>query len=85
MPTIKPISDLRNYSAVVQEVAFGEPVYLMENGRCCYAIVDIAEWEEYEKTKAALRLMCELNESRKAGEEQGWISPDDVREHFRRN
>ena len=40
--------------------------------------------EEYEKTKAALRLMCELEKGRKAGEEQGWLSSDDVREHFRR-
>ncbi|WP_295218412.1 type II toxin-antitoxin system prevent-host-death family antitoxin [Ruminococcus sp.] len=84
MPTIKPISDLRNYSAVLQDVAFGAPVYLTKNGRGCYAIVDIAEQEEYEKTKAALRLMCELEKGRKAGEEQGWLSSDDVREHFRR-
>ena len=42
------------------------------------------EQEEYEKTKAALRLMCELEKGRKAGEEQGWLSSDDVREHFRR-
>ena len=66
MPTIKPISDLRNYSAVLQDVAFGAPVYLTKNGRGCYAIVDIAEQEEYEKTKAALRLMCELEKGRKA-------------------
>ena len=84
MPTIKPISDLRNYSAVLQDVAFGAPVYLTKNGRGCYAIVDISEQEEYEKTKAALRLMCELDKGRKAGEEQGWISSDDVREYFRR-
>lgn len=84
MPTIKPISDLRNYSAVLQDVAFGEPVYLTKNGRGCYAIVDITEQEEYEKTKAALRLMCELDKGRKAGEEEGWLSSNDVREHFRR-
>ncbi len=84
MPIIKPISDLRNYSAVLQDVAVGTPVYLTRNGRSCYAIVDIAEQEEYEKTKAALRLMCELDKGRKSGDEQGWLSSEDVRQHFRR-
>ncbi len=51
MPNIKPVSDLRNYSAVLQDVAFGSPVYLTKNGRGCYAIVDIAEQEEYENRR----------------------------------
>ena len=34
-----------------------------------YTIRDIAEDEEFEKTKAMLRLMCELNEGRRSGEE----------------
>ncbi|MCI5910093.1 MAG: type II toxin-antitoxin system prevent-host-death family antitoxin [Oscillospiraceae bacterium] len=84
MPTIKPVSDLKNYSDVLQDVSFGAPVYLTKNGRGCYAIVDIAEQEEYEKAKAALRLMCELDKGRKSGEEQGFLSPDDIREHFRK-
>lgn len=83
MPNIKPISDLRNYSAVLNDVAVGSPVYLTKNGRGCYAIVDISEQEDYEKTKAALRLMCELDKGRKSGEEKGWLSDDDVRTHFR--
>ena len=41
MPNIKPISDLRNYSAVLQDVTVGSPVYLTRNGRGCYAIIDI--------------------------------------------
>ena len=59
-------------------------MYLTKNGRGCYAIVDIAEQEEYERTKAALRLMCELDNGRKSGEENGWISANDIKEHFRR-
>ena len=82
MPNIKPISDLRNYSAVLQDVAVGSPVYLTRNGRGCYAIIDIAEYEECEKEKAALRLMCELEKGRKSGEENGWLSSDEVRAHF---
>ncbi len=32
MPNIKPISDLRNYTEVLKEVAEGSPVYLTKNG-----------------------------------------------------
>lgn len=83
MPNIVPISDLRNYATVLQEVAIGSPVFLTKNGRGCYAIVDITEQEEYEKVKAQLRLMCELQAGKKSGEEDGWLSSDEVRSHFR--
>jgi antitoxin (DNA-binding transcriptional repressor) of toxin-antitoxin stability system len=83
MPNIKPISDLRNYTTVLHDVAVGSPVYLTKNGRGCYAIVDISEQEDYEKTKAALMLMCELENGRKSGEENGWLSDTDVRAHFK--
>lgn len=33
MPNIKPISDLRNYSEVLHDVAVGAPVFLTKNGR----------------------------------------------------
>ena len=33
MPNIIPISDLRNYSSVLDSVAVGSPVYLTKNGR----------------------------------------------------
>ena len=82
MPNIKPISDLRNYNVVLKDVAVGSPVYLTKNGRGCYAIVDISEQEEYEKAKAALKLMAELAKGKASGEETGWISDDDVRSHF---
>ena len=38
MPNIKPISDLRNYSEVLHDVAVGAPVFLTKNGRGRYAI-----------------------------------------------
>lgn len=83
MPNIVPVSDLRNYSAVLDSVAVGSPVYLTKNGRGCYAIVDIAEQEEYEKTKAALQLMCELEKGKQSGEEQGWHDISEVRSRFK--
>lgn len=83
MPNIKPISDLRNYTLILQDVTVGAPVYLTKNGRGCYAIVDIREREEYDRMKAQLKLMCELNAGKKSGEEEGWLSVEDVRAHFR--
>ena len=58
MPNIKPVSDLRNYTEVLRDIAVGEPVFLTKNGRGRYAIVDM---EEYEKTKAVIKLMGELS------------------------
>ncbi|HJD24356.1 MAG TPA: type II toxin-antitoxin system prevent-host-death family antitoxin [Firmicutes bacterium] len=80
MPNIKPISDLRNYSDVLQDVAIGAPVFLTKNGRGRYAIVDI---RDYEKADATLRLMDELAQGKKSGEEKGWLTSDEVKAHFR--
>lgn len=80
MPNIKPISDLRNYSEVLRDVSVGAPVFLTKNGRGCYAIVDIKEYEELQATGA---LMNELSRGRKTGEEKGWISSAEVKNHFR--
>ncbi len=83
MANISPVSDLRNYNSVLENVSVGSPVYLTVNGRGKYTIRDIAEDDEFEKTKVMLRLMCELNEGRRAGEEEGYVSAEDIRKHFR--
>ena len=80
MPNIKPISDLRNYTEVLHDVAVGAPVFLTKNGRGRYVIIDM---QDYEKTEATLRLMNELNKGRRSGEQNGWSSSDDMRAHFR--
>ena len=80
MPNIKPISDLRNYSDVLRDVAVGAPVFLTKNGRGRYAIVDI---QDYEKLRAMIALLDELAKGKKSGEEKGWLSSEDVRAHFR--
>lgn len=82
MPNIKPISDLRNYSTVLEDVAVGSPVYLTKNGRGCYVIMDISEYEKYERYQAELWLMSELEKGRKSGEEKGWLTEEEVREHL---
>lgn len=79
MPNIKPISDLRNYSEVLRDVAVGAPVFLTKNGRGRYAIVDM---QDYETAQATLRLMNELAKGRKSGENEGWLTSEDMRAHF---
>ena len=57
MPNIKPVSDLRNYNEVLNDIAVGKPVFLTKNGRGRYAILDI---KEYENLHAELKLVSEL-------------------------
>lgn len=83
MPNIKPISELRNYSMLLENVAPGEPVYLTRNGHGAYALVDISDQEDYIQTKAALQFMCEMNKGMKAGEEKGWLTAQQVRTNLK--
>ena len=75
MPNIKPVSDLRNYNEVLRDIAVGEPVFLTKNGRGRYAIVDI---DEYERTKAVVKLMCELNKGEASAKANDWKDISDV-------
>ncbi|MCF0154561.1 MAG: type II toxin-antitoxin system prevent-host-death family antitoxin [Veillonella sp.] len=79
MPKIKPISDLRNYNTVLQEVSFGSPVYLTKNGHGKYAIIDIEEYEEIEQLRAHFQLASALEQGRRSGEEEGYLSIEDVK------
>ena len=79
MPNIKPISDLRNYTEVLHDVAAGEPVFLTKNGRGRYALLDI---RDYEKMQATIRLMNDLAKGRRSGETEGWLTLEEVEEHL---
>ncbi|MDR2590635.1 MAG: type II toxin-antitoxin system prevent-host-death family antitoxin [Oscillospiraceae bacterium] len=83
MPNIKPISDLRNYGEVLRDVAIGSPVFLTKNGHGRYAVLDIEEYKEYEKTIAWRTLAFELDMGRLSGEESGYVSDKDVKKYFR--
>lgn len=76
MPNIRPVSDLRNYADILKEISIEEPVFLTKNGRGRYVIVDM---EEYEKTKAIIKLMGKLSEAEKSVKEDGWLSNVDVK------
>jgi len=75
MPNIKPVSDLRNYTEVLQDVSVGAPVFLTKNGRGKYAILDI---HDYDRIQATIQLMNELAKGRKSGEEKGWLTLEEV-------
>lgn len=75
MPNIRPVSDLRNYGEVLKEISVDAPVFLTKNGRGKYAIVDM---EEYERTKATIKLMSQLAKGEASAKEGGWIDGSDV-------
>lgn len=75
MPNIRPVSDLRNYGEVLKEISVDAPVFLTKNGRGKYVILDM---EEYERTKATIKLMSQLAKGEASVKEGGWIDGDDV-------
>lgn len=75
MPVIKPISDLRSYNAVLNDVELGAPVFLTKNGRGRYVIMDIVE---YEKNQASLALLSALAEGELSAKVQGCLSVDEA-------
>lgn len=77
MPSIKPISDLRNYNQVLKDIAVDDPVFLTKNGRGRYVLLDI---REYEQTRAMLKLLSKLDEAETAIKNgESWMSAEDVR------
>ena len=75
MPSIKPVSDLRNYNEVLKVVDIGHPVFLTKNGRGRYVVLDI---REYEKTQAIISLMNDLAIGEQSAQEKGWRTADEV-------
>jgi prevent-host-death family protein len=75
MPTIKPVSDLRNYNEVLREVSTGQPVFLTKNGRGRYAIIDL---EDYDRSQATMALLGELAKGEQSARDEGWLTPDSV-------
>jgi prevent-host-death family protein len=57
MPTILPISDLRNYTEVLNRVDVDKPVYLTRNGRGTYVISKI---DDYDREATAEQLLAEI-------------------------
>jgi PHD/YefM family antitoxin component YafN of YafNO toxin-antitoxin module len=55
MPTILPISDLRNYTVVLDKVDVSKPVYLTRNGRGTYVISKIDDYDRETTVETLVR------------------------------
>ena len=83
MPTIIPVSELRNYGSVLEKVKEGEPIYLTKNGRGEYSIRKIEDEEKIQETMVAIILLSEIVKGTKTAEECGYVSNDDMLAHFK--
>lgn len=68
MPTILPLSDLRNYTDVLNQVGVNKPVYLTRNGRGTFVISRIDDYDPDIAKKDLLREIELGIESMKKGE-----------------
>ena len=69
---------MRNYTTVINEVTYGNRVYLTRNGHGQCAIIDMKELDELDRQKALYTLMRKLNEAEVSIREEGTISADDL-------
>lgn len=74
MKNMRPVSHLRDYKSVLDEVTYGSLVYLIENGRCEYAVITVKELDELMAIRTLMRELAKGEES--AGD--GWIFMEDV-------
>ena len=78
MPNIRPISDLRNYTTVINEVTYGNRVYLTRNGHGEYGILTMKEIDELDRLKAAYTLFANLQRAEERAQKEGWIEAEDL-------
>ena len=77
MPSILPVSDLRNYNEVLKNCQVGEPVFLTKNGRGRFVVMDIEDYEREHSEKKLLMMLREAEESVK--DSSAWISLEDAK------
>ncbi len=82
MPNIKPISELRNYTSVVNEVKYGSRVYLTKNGHGQIAMINMQELDDLEKKLALYQFKYEMEKGERSIRENGTISSEDLREEL---
>ena len=75
MPSIVPISDLKNYSEVLRSCDQGATVYLTKNGRGKYVVQSLAE---YEKLQATVSLLAELSKGIESYHKEGGLTVDEA-------
>ena len=82
MPTILPVSELRNYSNVIKKVRYGSRVYLTKNGYDQITLINSKELDELEKQLALYRFQLEMAKGEKSIDEEGAISAEDLKKEL---
>ncbi|MBM7710617.1 type II toxin-antitoxin system prevent-host-death family antitoxin [Enterococcus xiangfangensis] len=75
MLNIKPVSDLRNYNKLLEQVTTDDPVFLTKNGHGKYVVVNI---EDYDRLMTSLEIVEKL----KKAESNGTVSLDEAKKRF---
>ena len=79
MPNIKPISELRNYTEILNEVDRTHRVYLTRNGHGKYGILTMSEIDELDRYKTAFVLFSKLQKAEERAEKEGWVDADELK------
>ena len=75
MPSIVPVSDLKNYGEVLSRCDDGAPIYLTRNGRGKYVVQSMTD---YEKQLATIRLLTELSKGVESLRREGGLTIDEA-------
>lgn len=75
MPTILPISDLRNYTEVLNRVDVNRPVYLTRNGRGSYVI---SKLDDYDPETTVEQLVAEIKKGEKSLKSERAVPLNDI-------
>lgn len=79
VPTILPISDLRNYTDVLNRVDVDKPVYLTRNGRGAYMISKI---DDYDRNVTAEELIKAVKSAEEYSHGKKVLSVEEVAKSF---
>jgi hypothetical protein len=82
MPNIKPISDLRNYTAITGAVSYGNRVYLTKNGHGKITMIDMQELDDIEKELALYKFKYEMSIAEQSIKTSGIVEEDDLAEEL---
>jgi PHD/YefM family antitoxin component YafN of YafNO toxin-antitoxin module len=82
VPTILPISDLRNYTEVLNQVDVNKPVYLTRNGRGRYVISKI---DDYDPEITAEQLLAEIKKGEASLNAEPAVSINEITQKFNVN
>lgn len=67
MLKIMPVSELKNYGKVLDQVSPDSPVFLTKNGYGRYAVVDLDDYAEFEAFLSKKKLISSIEHAKASG------------------